>query len=196
VRSRLTVSSVAAVVVPQTSTVSDKTKMSGHPPGTGPPSAQDTPAAVISLAQIAANPIPTALALAMASVEWELSLRAEQPIEGCELFPHPYIKIKNTTFDNPTKAKVSIGVPSPSFPLAFLSSTDLCQIFEANPHLFVFEWSRGPVMKRCQNETCPRRETFDPLDWSRFSRGGPPLRCSVCEKANIPLHETLFCSER
>jgi hypothetical protein len=59
----------------------------------------------ITLAQIAANPVPTALALAMASVEWELSLRAEQPIEGCELFPHPYIKIKNT-FDNPTKAKV------------------------------------------------------------------------------------------
>lgn len=104
----------------------DQRNMSREPPqqeksppdigAPGPAAAQDSPAAaVMNLAQIAANPIPTALTLALASVEWELSLRAEQPIEGCELFPHPYIKIKNTTFDNPTKAKVSpIPPPAPA----------------------------------------------------------------------------------
>lgn len=51
-------------------------------------------------------------------------------------------------------------------------------------------------MQMCQNKSCPRKETSDPLDWCRFSRGGPALRCSVCEKVGIPRHETLFCSER
>lgn len=110
----------------------------------------------------------------MSDVSWDLSLRAEQPIEGCELFPHAYVKIKSFTLDNPAKAK----------------------ILEANPHIFSFQWSRGPNMQMCQSIYCPRKETYDPIDWCRFARGGPPLRCSVCEKIGVPRFETLFCSAR
>lgn len=51
-------------------------------------------------------------------------------------------------------------------------------------------------MQMCQSPNCPRKETYDPIDWSRFARGGPPLRCSVCEKIGIARYETLFCSAR
>mmetsp|Transcript_8011 Transcript_8011/g.11950 ORF Transcript_8011/g.11950 Transcript_8011/m.11950 type:complete len:628 (-) Transcript_8011:201-2084(-) len=108
----------------------------------------------------------------MSDVTWDLSLRCEQPVEGCELTPHAYLKLKSRTLDNPAKAKV----------------------LEANPHTFSFKWSRGPTIPMCAYSSCPRNGTTDPLDWSRFSRGGPSLRCAVCEKLGIPRHEALFCS--
>jgi hypothetical protein len=42
----------------------------------------------------------------MSDVVWDLSLRAEQPVESCELSPHAYIKVKSLMLDNPGKAKV------------------------------------------------------------------------------------------
>ena len=42
----------------------------------------------------------------MSDVTWELSLRADQPIQGCELSPHAFIRVKSNILDNPGKAKV------------------------------------------------------------------------------------------
>lgn len=56
--------------------------------------------------QATSSPAPLATTPAAPAVQWDLSLRAEQPIEGCELSPHPYLKIGNVAMDNSTKAKV------------------------------------------------------------------------------------------
>jgi hypothetical protein len=42
----------------------------------------------------------------MSDVSWEVLVRAEQPICGCELSPHAYLKIKSAILDNVGKAKV------------------------------------------------------------------------------------------
>lgn len=110
----------------------------------------------------------------MSDVSWELSLRADQPIQGCELSPHAFIRVKSNILDNPGKAKV----------------------LEANPHVFSYRWSRGPSQRMCSSVHCPRQGSSDPADWSEFSRGGPCLSCSVCLKAGVPRHETLYCSMR
>ena len=108
------------------------------------------------------------------NIEWHLSLRAERPIEGCELLPHPYLKIKGGSLDNSARAK----------------------LFDATPHYFVYQWSRGPHKQICANVSCPRGDTFDPMNWSRFSLGSPGLQCMVCDKAGVPRHQAIFCSKK
>jgi len=107
-------------------------------------------------------------------IKWHLLLRVERPIEGCELSPHPYLKIKGGSLDNSARAK----------------------LLDSTPHCFTYQWKRGPYMQICANITCPRGDTFDPINWSRFSLGSPGLQCMVCYKAGIPRPQTIFCSTR
>lgn len=106
------------------------------------------------------------------SISWHLSLRVERPIEGCELSPHPFLRIKGGSLDNSSRQK----------------------LLDTTAHYFVYRWYRGPRRQICANESCPRSETFHPIHWSRFSLGGPGLQCTVCDKAGVPRHLTLFCS--
>jgi len=95
-------------------------------------------------------------------IKWHLLLRVERPIEGCELSPHPYLKIKGGSLDNSARAK----------------------LLDSTPHCFTYQWKRGPYMQICANITCPRGDTFDPINWSRFSLGSPGLQCMVCYLTN------------
>lgn len=103
-----------------------------------------------------------------------ITLRTERPIEGCELTPHPFLYIKGGAMDNPTRAKM----------------------MDANPHQFVYSWRRGPRRPLCENSNCLRRELFEPAVWSRIAVDGPALQCTICEKLNVPRHESTFCSKR
>eukprot|EP01038_Epipyxis_sp_PR26KG_P004098 gene4098-5846_t len=102
-----------------------------------------------------------------------LTLRAERPIEGCELVPNAFLQIKGGNLDNSTRAK----------------------LLEANPYTFVFIWDRSPLVQLCGNgDNCPRVNDFEPQSWSKAALGGPELVCSVCEKGGVPIDESLFCS--
>eukprot|EP01041_Mallomonas_annulata_P008324 gene8324-17133_t len=105
-------------------------------------------------------------------ITWHLSMRVERPIEGCELSPHPYLKIKGGNLDNSARAK----------------------LLDSTPHRFTYQWCRSTRRQICENKSCPRGDTFDPVCWSRFALGGFGLQCTVCDKAGIPRHQTIFCS--
>lgn len=107
------------------------------------------------------------------AVKFVISLRAERPIEGCELAPHPFLFIKGGAMDNPTRQK----------------------LMDANPHQFSFKWKRGPRRAMCANQSCSRRDIFDPSCWSRIALDGPPLQCTICEKIGVAKHDSTFCSK-
>lgn len=106
------------------------------------------------------------------NVSYSLSLRLERPIADCELTSHPFLSLKGGNLDNLTRGKY----------------------MDANPHYFTYRWSRGPLHPACANSGCPRRQTYEPQYWTRHARGGPGLRCAVCEKIHIPKYESFFCS--
>lgn len=106
------------------------------------------------------------------NVHFHLSLRAERPIEGCELSPHPYLKVKGGNLDNSMRAK----------------------LLDSTTHYFTYKWFRGPHRPICAYLGCPRKDTFDPNNWSRFALGGPNLICQYCDRVGIPRHKTIFCS--
>jgi hypothetical protein len=71
------------------------------------------------------------------------------------------------------------------------------KMMDANPHQFSFKWKRGPRRAMCENQSCNKREIFDPSCWSRaLAIDGPPLLCTICEKIGIAKHESTFCSKR
>ena len=107
-------------------------------------------------------------------MHYAMSLRTERPIEGCELIAHPFLFLKGGSLDNATRAK----------------------LMDANPHKFTFKWFRGPRRQMCQNNNCPRGNTYDPVNWSRAAIGGSSLRCVTCEKAGIAGQLSVFCSAR
>lgn len=65
---------------------------------------------------------------------------------------------------------------------------------DSYPYSFSYRWLRGPRRPLCAHTTCPRRESCDPLQWSRASKGGPSLQCAVCERNRVPRYNSLFCS--
>jgi CCR4-NOT transcription complex subunit 6 len=105
-------------------------------------------------------------------VKWHLSLRCEQPIEGCEVAPHPYLKIKSAALDNPTKARLQ----------------------DNHPHTYTFRWFRGPKRNPCANDECSRNHDFSPVRWSRPAIHGHSVLCAVCERAGVPRYLISFCS--
>lgn len=110
---------------------------------------------------------------------WLLSLRADRPIQGCELAPHAYLKLKG--------AAPNASGPGPA---AAVSAPDV------SSHFFVFRWFRGPELPVCAREDCVRRSNFDPVYWSKYARGGSSIQCMVCAKMGVPRHESVFCSLR
>jgi hypothetical protein len=88
------------------------------------------------------------------AIQWDLSLRAEQPVEGCELSPHPYLKIHNT-LDNPTKAKARLLI---SQSLTRIRSSKL--ILTSSP-------SSGRVARGCKDvKMCPVLERIPLTHWT------------------------------
>lgn len=106
------------------------------------------------------------------NLNYALSMRIDRPIAGCETSPHPFLAIKGGSMDNNTRSK----------------------LMEANPHDFAIHWSRGPRRSTCAHANCPRRNVFDPVQWSRFACGGPALKCAVCERLKVSREDTTFCS--
>lgn len=105
---------------------------------------------------------------------YQMTLRTDRPIEGCELSPYPFLYIKGGLLDNAARQKK----------------------MDSNPHVFSFRWSRRPRQQMCQNGQCPRGGTYDPIHWTRTAIGGSSLRCATCEKAGVAGHLSLFCSSR
>ena len=108
------------------------------------------------------------------TLNYSLSVRIERPVVGCELVPYTYLAIKGGAIDNVTRAK----------------------IMDANPHYLIWRWTAGARKPVCANGNCPRANTMDPIHWSRVARGGPGLRCTICEKLKISRDESSFCSMR
>ena len=44
-------------------------------------------------------------------VKWHLAVRIEQPIAGCDVAPHPFLKLKSRLHDNATKARMQDTCP-------------------------------------------------------------------------------------
>ncbi len=107
-------------------------------------------------------------------IKWHLSLRSEQPIEGCELQPHPFLRIKSHTLDNPAKAR----------------------LLESNPHFYKCRWFRGPRKNPCANVSCAKNTDFRPSRWSHHQSTGHSVLCAVCERGGAPRYEAMFCSLR
>lgn len=103
---------------------------------------------------------------------YQMSLRTDRPIESCELSPYPFLYLKGGNLDNAARQKK----------------------MDSNPYKFDYRWFRGPRKRICQNESCPRGSTYDPVYWSKAAIGGASLRCATCEKAGVAGHLSLFCS--
>eukprot|EP01035_Chromulina_nebulosa_P018937 gene18937-24744_t len=106
------------------------------------------------------------------ALSYSLSIRVDRPIAACELTPYPFLTVKGGGLDNVTRNK----------------------ILESRPHYFTCQWSRASKRPLCCNSQCPRRHSSSPSLWSRHARGGPTLRCAVCERNRVPRSESCFCS--
>ena len=77
----------------------------------------------------------------MATRAWHLDVRVERPVEGCEITPHVYLYQKGEKGANSTQSK----------------------------YVFTYRWLRGPERPVCANPSCPRAQSFSPLQWSKVS---------------------------
>lgn len=107
-------------------------------------------------------------------VKWHLAVRIEQPIAGCEISPHAFLKLKSQAHDNSTKARMQ----------------DSC------PHAYLYKWFRGPKKDPCANRRCHRNSDFSPAMWATDLSAGHPVLCAVCERGGVPRYESTFCSLR
>jgi hypothetical protein len=103
-----------------------------------------------------------------------ITLRAERPIEGCELAPNSFVQLKGGNLDNSARAK----------------------LLDSRPFQYVYSWSRSPKGRLCGNSSCVRAETFDPAVWSKAQLHGPQLVCNVCLGAGKQSNDISFCSAR
>ena len=69
---------------------------------------------------------------------WQLNVRLDRPVEGCVITPHAYLYQKGE------KGQQN----QPKF-------------------IFQYRWLRGPERPVCANKTCPRVQSFNPLQWSK-----------------------------
>lgn len=102
-----------------------------------------------------------------------MTVRVDRPIVSCELNPtvHCYLRGGNT--DNATRQK----------------------LLEANPYYFQYQWARGVRKPICMNQSCPRRENFEPVNWSRSALGDThSLQCAICYRNGKPAHESMYCT--
>ena len=103
---------------------------------------------------------------------YQMTIRTERPIEGCELSPYPFLYLKGGSLDNGARQKK----------------------MDSNPHKFSFRWFRKSRKQTCQNARCPRGNVYDPVYWTRTSIGGSSLKCATCDKAGVAGYLCFFCS--
>lgn len=58
-------------------------------------------------------------------LRYEMTLRCDRPIHGCEITPSVHCYLRGGLTDNATRAK----------------------IMDANPHYFTYHWARGKLTK-------------------------------------------------
>ncbi len=66
--------------------------------------------------------------------------------------------------------------------------------YNLSNHTFEFRWTRGPHRQTCANPSCPRADSFSPLDWSKNTLQGCRIQCHVCSKLKVSRHKTIFCN--
>lgn len=72
---------------------------------------------------------------------WVLNLRLERPVEGCLITPHAYLYQKG---EKGTQGQR-----------------------EREKFIYAYRWLRGPERPVCANPSCPRAQSFNPLQWSK-----------------------------
>lgn len=70
-----------------------------------------------------------------------LNVRLERPVEGCLITPHAYLYQKGE--------KGAQGAR------------------EREKFTYTYRWLRGPERPVCANPSCPRAQSFNPLQWSK-----------------------------
>eukprot|EP00981_Chlorochromonas_danica_P006053 scaffold1264_cov149-Ochromonas_danica.AAC.3 len=105
---------------------------------------------------------------------YNLFLRCDRPIEGCELTPVAYLQLKGNGTDANSRPR----------------------LLDSNSYYFAHQWRRGPRKPACANPACPRGNTYEPMHWCRAALGGPELACSVCSSTGSPSHDACFCSKQ
>lgn len=117
------------------------------------------------------------------SYSWHLSLRADRPVEHCPIRPHAYMygkKLDSGGENTSDKAqrKTSKGPPP--------------------KHEFSYIWWRSANFhETCSFESCPRRTSFSPHDWSTHALGGDSggSACSLqCVSSQSNLYKAVFCN--
>mmetsp|Transcript_3043 Transcript_3043/g.8265 ORF Transcript_3043/g.8265 Transcript_3043/m.8265 type:complete len:640 (+) Transcript_3043:352-2271(+) len=111
---------------------------------------------------------------------WHLSLRVDRPVEGCNVKPHCYMygkKLDEREADKPLPShSKKMREPPPD-------------------HEFSYRWFRGPRSTPCAYESCTRRTSFSPHDWSKHALGGSV--CSLqCVSQQSSLFRCTFCNSK
>ena len=111
---------------------------------------------------------------------WHLSLRVDRPVEGCNVKPHCYMygkKLDEREADKPLPShSKKMREPPPD-------------------HEFSYRWFRGPRSTPCAYESCTRRTSFSPHDWSKHALGGSG--CSLqCVSQQSSLFRCTFCNSK
>lgn len=99
---------------------------------------------------------------------WMLNVRLDRPVEGCLISPHAYLYQKGEKGQQRDKERFN----------------------------YRYRWLRGPERPVCANTACPRAQSFNPIQWSKFARKGCSflIQCVVCAKLRLPRHHSVFCT--
>jgi len=111
---------------------------------------------------------------------WHLSLRVDRPVEECNVKPHCYMygkKLDEREADKPLPShSKKMREPPPE-------------------HEFSYRWFRGPRSVTCAYDSCIRRTSFSPHDWSKHALGG--TACSLqCVSQQSSLFRCTFCNSK
>jgi hypothetical protein len=106
----------------------------------------------------------SSLGTAVGSLRHQMHLRLDRPIEGCELAPRAYVYSTQRT---------ATGIAN--------------KAYNQSDHTFEFTWLRGPHRQACANPTCPRADSFSPLEWSAYALQGCRIQCMMCSKLKVRL---------
>jgi CCR4-NOT transcription complex subunit 6 len=63
-------------------------------------------------------------------------------------------------------------------------------------HEFMYRWFRGPLNDPCANESCVRRSSFSPHDWSKHALGGSTDCALQCISSQSSLYKSTFCNSK
>ncbi|CAM9429178.1 unnamed protein product, partial [Phaeothamnion confervicola] len=68
--------------------------------------------------------------------------------------------------------------------------------YNQTDHVLKYRWLRGPERQVCANPSCPRADSFSPLEWSTYALQGSRIQCIVCHKLKVPRHRSVFCNAK